>query len=501
MTDPYELVPYPGGPFRQAHPDRLAVLATLFGMVPAPLERCRVLEVGCGEGGNIIPMAFGLPDSEFLGIDRAEGAIRKGQELTRALEIKNLTLRPLDLLEMPPELGQFDYIITHGLYSWAPPAVQDKILALSKAHLAPRGVAYVSYNVLPGGHLRLMLREMMLFHLRDIEQPGERVRQAQALLGWLAAAQRESDPFGALLKAEAQRSLERRGQFLFHDELGEHYRPVYFRQFLEHAARHGLQYLAEASLTELEPRDFPQQVLEKLAELAAEPVLQEQYLDFLRCRKFRRTLLCHEGVPLDRELRPERLRRLYAASAARPVAPAGAGAVEKFEGPHGAAMSTAHPVAKAALHCLAEAWPQSLGFDELLAEVRRRAGLPVRPEEANALGEILYWTSAAGLVDLHAHPFPCVARAGLRPMASPLARLQVLQSDRVTTLRHTEVSVEGALERQLLLLLDGARDRATLLAELNAFAQASAPERPAPIEGDEFEEALAKLARLALLVA
>ncbi|MBM3746177.1 MAG: methyltransferase domain-containing protein [Acidobacteria bacterium] len=501
MADAYDLVPYPSVPYAQAHADRLAVMAILHGLSPAPVERCRVLELGCGEGGHLIPMAFSLPQSEFVGVDRAADAIAAGQTLCGELGLGNIALRALDLEKFPPDLGQFDYIITHGLYAWAPPAVQDKILAISKAHLAPRGVAYVSYNALPGGHVRLMLREMMRFHLRGVEAPAERIGQAQVLLQWLAAAQREGNPYGEMLKTEARRALERRGQFLYHDELTEVYAPVYFHDFMEHAARHGLQYLAEASLTELQPREFPQQVLDKLEELASDPVLRGQYLDFLRCRKFRQTLLCHQEAELDPAWKPDRITRLWAASAAEAAPAEGAAGAEEFRTPQGAAMSTAHPVARAALRSLVEVWPCSLSFAELLDRVRQRSGLPSRAEDAGALAEILYWSAAAGLVELHAHPPRCAARAGELPVASPLVRLQLRQGLEVSTLRHTTVKMEGALERELLLLMDGTRDRTALLAALSAFAESMDPQSRPRVGAESLEHALAKLARLVLLLA
>src|SRR5438093_4154914 len=143
MADPtrttYDEVLYPSHTHSQTHPDRLATIATLFGMTPAPVDGCRVLELGCGDGGNLIPMAFGLPGSEFVGIDLAARPIGSGQALVEALGLKNITLRPLDIMQISSDFGRFDYIIAHGLYSWVPPAVQDKILAICKANLAPEG--------------------------------------------------------------------------------------------------------------------------------------------------------------------------------------------------------------------------------------------------------------------------------------------------------------------------------------------------------------------------
>src|SRR6266849_10034387 len=105
----YDEVPYPGLPQPQTHPDRLGIIATLFGMSPAPADRCRVLELGCGDGGNLIPMALTLPGSAFTGIDLAEPAIARGCALVRTLGLENITLRRLDLMRAGPDVGEFDY--------------------------------------------------------------------------------------------------------------------------------------------------------------------------------------------------------------------------------------------------------------------------------------------------------------------------------------------------------------------------------------------------------
>ena len=167
MSFAYDQVLYPGVPLPQTHPDRLATIAGLFGMTPAAAPNCRVLELGCGDGGNLIPMALTLPASVFTGIDLAEPAIARGCALANTLGLENITLRHLDLMRMGPDLGEFDYgvfdyIIAHGLYSWVPPEVRDQLLSLCRAHLAPQGVAYVSYNAGPGFARRRMFREMML---------------------------------------------------------------------------------------------------------------------------------------------------------------------------------------------------------------------------------------------------------------------------------------------------------------------------------------------------
>ena len=145
----------------QTHPDRLATVARLFGLAAAAPGACRVLELGCGDGGNLIPMALQLPRSEFTGIDLAGDAIHEGHVVVSALGLQNITLRQLDLMEAGPDLGEFDYIIAHGLYSWVPSEVRERLLRICRVNLAPSGVAYVSYNTYPGFHRREMFREMM----------------------------------------------------------------------------------------------------------------------------------------------------------------------------------------------------------------------------------------------------------------------------------------------------------------------------------------------------
>src|SRR5215210_2096307 len=105
----YDEVLYSSYAFSQTHPDRLATLATLFGMNPTPVTQCRVLELGCGDGSNLIPMAYGLPGSEFVGIDLAARPIANGQEMIETLGLKNITLRALDVMQIAPDFGQFDY--------------------------------------------------------------------------------------------------------------------------------------------------------------------------------------------------------------------------------------------------------------------------------------------------------------------------------------------------------------------------------------------------------
>ena len=175
-TNAYDEMPYPGTAQAESHPDRLATLAFLHGMTPASPDRCRVLELGCSDGGNLIPMAYALPDSQFLGLDSSAREIATGQQRIANYGLANVALRQVNILDVGPELGQFDYILACGVYSWLPAEVQDKLLQLCQQLLAPQGVAYVNYNTYPGWFLRGMARAIMLHHTRNITKPALRVK-------------------------------------------------------------------------------------------------------------------------------------------------------------------------------------------------------------------------------------------------------------------------------------------------------------------------------------
>lgn len=514
-ANPYDELSYTGYPFPQSHPDRLATLALLFGMKPAPVENCRILELGCGDGANLIPMAFGLPGIRCVGIDLSSRATVKAKAMGDALGLRNLDIRLMSLLDVPPDFGQFDYIIAHGIYSWVEPAVQEKILSICKTHLSYNGIAYVSYNTYPGGYLRRMIREMMGFHVRDIADPLERVAQARGLIKFLSESLPKADHYASFLEKELERTSAREDCAIFHDELSEINTPLYFHEFVMRAAKHGLQYLSEAHLLDSQISLFHPQAAAELEKAGVGIIAQEQYFDFIKCRRFRQTLLCHDQVSLDRTLRPDAVINMHIASSARPISArpdlTSPDRSEEFRAANGVVMATRSPLAKAAVVLLGEVWPQSHPCVQLLNKARDLAGMSQgAPSETTSgemaeLCEFLVKNYRVDVVELHAHQAKFEVVASERPVVSPLARLQALQDGTVTNLRHTSVAIGDRLVRQLLLLLDGSRDRAGLLAGLRTGCPDKTSgiggELSSEISSDRLEQKLSELGRLALLVA
>ena len=181
----YDLLPYQSKPFAQSQPARLGAIARLFALDAAPMEKARVLELGCASGGNIIPHAMRYPNATFVGVDLARTQVAAGRSRIAQLGLKNIEIHCQSFTEIGDELGQFDYVICHGVYSWVPAMVQDAIFRIVSARLSPVGVACISYNVLPGWRMMQPLRDAFLLQVPDHVDSLGRVAQARELLNFL----------------------------------------------------------------------------------------------------------------------------------------------------------------------------------------------------------------------------------------------------------------------------------------------------------------------------
>ncbi|MGH2632273.1 MAG: methyltransferase regulatory domain-containing protein, partial [Tepidiformaceae bacterium] len=368
ISDVYDEVHYPGLSHFRSHPGHMGAIAQVLGLDPAGPERCRVLEIGCASGYNLIPMAETLPGSEFIGIDTSQSQVAEGRAVIKALGLTNIELQHRDLSEIGEADGKFDYIISYGVYSWVPEAVRDRLIAVIRANLAESGIAYLSYDTYPGWFQMQKMREMMLYHTRRIEEPLERVAAARKFVAFLAAAEDERDGSdGSFIEAYARSMIGREDGYLLHDELAPINDPVYFHEFAEHLERHGLAYLAESDFPEVMAARLKPEAAAGLQRMARTLVEREQYMDFLRDRGFRESLVSHVATVGQRDLTidAERYRRFYVGSHATPVGTidAASNEVARFEVSKAIFLATNHPVSKAAMLVLDEAFPLPLSFD------------------------------------------------------------------------------------------------------------------------------------------
>ncbi len=490
--DAHNRVAYPGYAYPHTHPDRLAVMGMLHGVAAAPVDHCRVLEIGCNEAANLIPMAYAIPGSEFVGFDLASQPIARGQQRIAALKLPNIQIFQADLMDVGEAVGMFDYIIAHGVYAWVPEPVRDRLLAFCREHLRPNGIACISYNALPGGYLRNMVGDILRQGMAGGVDPMDDVSHALMFLSFIAEARPQDDPFRALLEKEAKK-LELRGpQGIFHDELCSEQRPVYFSALAAHAARNGLQYLSEAVLPLANDPCFQPQVSARAkAASQGDVIAEEQILDFARMRTYRETLLCHTGLTVSSDLRLAAFGRLRLASPAESSQGEAAG-VKVYTMSSGAHMESQHDGTVTLMEALIAAWPQSVPFADVAALLERK-----RIALQADFYTLLLRLTITHMIELHAWAAPVSSRIAVRPRASASSRWEAAVHFHATTLLHSSLGLADPQVRRFLLLLDGTRDRVDLLQALRA----EYPDLPEVALAEGIEASLRLLHRTGVLLA
>lgn len=464
----YDAVPYGGGAIAGTRPDYLAATAKLRGLDTPDARRCRVLDLGCATGGNLLAMALAFPGSSFVGVDLSPRQIAAARMTARELRIDNVRFESMSITDIDESFGTFDYIVSHGVYSWVPLDVQEKLLAVCSANLAADGIAYVSYNTYPGWHVRGLVRDMILFHDRVDLSPHERVQRARSFVEVLARSAPKNDSvYSALLQEEVALLRSANDSYFMHEELEPENHPVYFVDFMHRASAAGLQYVSESTPT-LTDVQMASEVKDTLRSWSSDDLRYEQYLDFVRNRTFRKTLLCHTGRAVSREPLPAAVPALHlrARCFADPDAPdAKQPGVEVFRTLEGVAATMSHPVVRAALHVLIDAAPAAVPFSVLLEKTRARHEVEGIEIADTLLADAMLRCALVRMLDLTTQSERCATRIAERPVASPLARIEARTEPVVTSLFHLEVKLSD-FDKFILQLLDGTRDHTAIVDQL-----------------------------------
>ena len=294
----YSELGYKSMPFPYTTPATLEAYAALVGISAPNPKTARVLELGATYGGNIISQALFNPDATFVGIELSQEQVEKGNEVIANAGLTNVSLVQFDIASIGSDIGTFDYIIAHGVYSWVDDGVKDALLRLIDEHLAEDGIAYVSYNTYPGWHTMDEVRQLMMFSNRDKAQFNHKEKVLHGkTIGSIVGSQilkydnlkeRNSKFLGALRSV-----MQKDEYYVGHDHLEPNNDPVYFYQFNDHLGAHNLAYLCDADLTLSMVRSFDADIADTLDKLAPnDHVAQEQYLDFMLDTTFRKSIIC-----------------------------------------------------------------------------------------------------------------------------------------------------------------------------------------------------------------
>jgi SAM-dependent methyltransferase len=461
MTDTvtsYDQVPYAYYSFPDSHPRRLQAVARLLGLDAAAPAQCRILELGCAVGGNIVPMAYSLPKAQLVGIDLVASQIESAKQFAAACGVTNLELRAADIAELTPEWGKFDYIIAHGVFSWVPAEVAEKVLQICAEQLAPNGVGYISFNTYPGAHMRMWVREAMLFHGDAFPDPIQKARAGREFILSLA----RTPLLAPLLKSELKYFESDPDSYIVHEYLEDTNRALYFRDFAVSLARQGLQYLGDAMQNGIAGAENSPGFRNWLEANQRDLIRLEQYADFVRNRVFRRALICHGNLTLDRRQILAQAETMQVAAFLRQTAEANG--MTSFQHSRGGRRVIGAGLLHDALVTISRHFPQAIPVTEVLDA----AGGQHREALLHEL--VSCWMDA--MLELYVETPPVLARTPSdRPRASIVARYLAAQNQSPINQRHGSITVD-ATQRKFIQLLDGTRTRDQLAAALGTTREA-----------------------------
>jgi SAM-dependent methyltransferase len=465
----YDEIPYTNLPFTQTRPAALATVAALHGLAAADPRRARVLELGCGAGANLCGIAAASPGVSALGVDLAPTAIDTASSIASAAGLGNVRFEVGDVTSLADgRLGEFDYVIVHGLYAWGDAVLRAATLAACRAHMAPEGLAYVSYNAHPGGYIRRMLRDMARFHARGLSDPRDRAERARFLFALLHRLGEAGGPtfYDGVLGEDVHSLAVGPTEMLVHDLLAAEYEPVWLVDFVAAVREAGLEYVADAIPEASRQPPWSDAVEAFVAEASGgDRVAREQYFDFLVVRRFRHSMLCHAGRTMADGIDVGAVPRLL-------IEAAGEGDEREPS-----------PLLATALAALSSA-PRPVAFSALRESLDAPEG---------ALAEALVEGFHADRVAFHAVPPPGVLEPGPHPRASPLVRSQVRPGALLTALTNHVVRINDEPTARLLWLLDGTRDREAIRRDFEAVDLG-------PLSPEALDDALSHFARAMLLV-
>ncbi|MFN4894380.1 MAG: methyltransferase regulatory domain-containing protein [Pseudomonadota bacterium] len=438
--------PYKTFARKETHPARIGALARLYGIAAPTADSCSVFEIGCGDGGNIIPLAAQYPESSFVGIDLAGELIEQGRKEIASLNLSNIELIHGDIAEYKPATGSHDYVICHGVYSWVSPEAQRAIFDRAVAALSSQGVLFVSYNTLPGWRQRGALRDILQVGASFVENEDEGTRLENAM-AFLALIVEQSSSITPYIREAAERLQSSEPSYIVQEFLGEYNSAATFTEFMRSASAAGLQFVSEARVVMMSSEDLTPELNEVLTALGDNIIAREQVIDIVRNRMFRETLLCHGSIQLDRGLQSAVFKDLIFVSSYIPKERSQASAIDTgatvqlIERYSGREVSAPIGECSAVLSLIAEIGPKGATFSQLVQGAAERASL----DEQECL-RVVYTLWKTGFIEALTASV-CGTYDGV--VVSPWARKQAVANVRVTSALHESYNLDTE-ERSVL---------------------------------------------------
>jgi methyltransferase-like protein/cyclopropane fatty-acyl-phospholipid synthase-like methyltransferase len=472
----YDNYPYVSYPFASTHPYHLMTLAKLFGLNTEPVETARILEIGCAAGNNILPLAVSYPKAHIVGIDLSKVQIDEANKQKESLKLDNIEFHAISITDVDDTFGKFDYIICHGVFSWVPESVREKILEVCSKNLSDNGLSYISYNTLPGWNMVRSIRDMMVYHSQNFGTIQEKINQSKLLLKFVVdSLEGSKSPYAEMLRSETELLSRQQDSYLCHEHLESTNQQFYFHDFMAIANKYKLQYVSDTSISNMYLGNMPPKAVEHLKTIN-DIVKTEQYMDFITNRRFRSTILCHQNTSINRNLKNEDIEKFYLALNIIPEIEEknidfNAPEVVKFyyNNNKETNLSTSSPYMKAILYSFAENVGYNISFNKICEIANKKLGAHHLNEIRTELMNNAMTLVLQGYINISVNPSFEHNKCNMDypQMANSLIEYQVRHTDNfwVTNEKHELIGI-SIFEKFMLKAMNGKDDKEQILEKL-----------------------------------
>ena len=298
IGDDYDKHPYPSLCYTKTHPNYLTALAYYHGLKSANPFQCRVLEIGCSNGANLLSFAEQHPNSRIIGIDVSKKHIAQGQKYINHMGLENIILQHCSITDLLDDDEKFDYIICHGVFSWVSDFVRDSILAYIQRNLHNHGLAYISYNCYPGWANLKILRDIMRYREQQCNKDisvKNKIADAFALIKHIGQkVDNTSDSYQDIINEELNTIKQYPKGYLHHEFYHQENNAFYIHEFVDTINRYDLDYLCDTNIASDEIRTLPSQQSQWFKQRDLTKIETLQYLDYFNNRRFRSSVIAHK---------------------------------------------------------------------------------------------------------------------------------------------------------------------------------------------------------------
>lgn len=476
----YDEVPYDDLPIVHSKPEKLAAIAALFGLNSPDLATARILDLGCGSGINVIRFAADFPNAQCIGIDLSRRQIEHGKRYVDELGLKNIELKAMSIMDIDNSFGKFDYIICHGVFSWVPADVRNKILEICSKNLTENGLAYVSYNTLPGWNMNKTMRDMMQYHASSFTNIADKVNQAKSIINFASdALSNKEDMYARFLKTETDTLNTLSLSYLRHEYLGEENTAFYFHDFMNQARINQLIYVGDSSLEYMYAGNLSSIAAEQITGIN-DIVRSEQYMDFINNRRFRKTILCHNDALLNRNIDMAKLDKLYFLVQVEYEGKLADiiikdGQENKFKSSNLEEITTRAALETAIFVSVLEHPGQFLSLDEITQYVSEKGVNSDKATIKISIAALMAQLIFKGIADISIAKPKAVYKISTKPTISNLAKIQLKMAQNadkisVTSQTHNALGFDN-IAKEIIYLVDGTRSLAQIVSDLVKVVQ------------------------------